>query len=442
MVVDFSWSAFLFLATVTVPDEPPPLIFELECLELSLEIPLPPKIWSFWLPPPIIESEPILFEPPPINDDAPDNEPTELLGGKMIFDGAKIEPVLPPIEPPPIWLWFDLSDDIFVSFKSLLSLDLDEDDDDEDDLELLSRDDDVSFSCDLFEPDDDFETPLLCLSLSLLLPLDDDDFDETPPPTPLMPPDVTEDKDIFICGDDEEVAVTVTGLIDWFAPAAEDWTRFFDTLLDFRCFEEDDDEDEDDVDAVNETVIAATVIVLAAAAAADVAIADDGFVTEILDEFDEDVVAFVMAAFAILVALSFSGDDGESLEPVSWVIGLYGGIVLTFPPFFCGLMEKENEEKEKIRIIWDKNFATNIQTRDLSHQFTVVMLTVPTVFNVVQVVAGLLAQQTKRLGTRHMELLFAARFVALHTRSGGRTRWFTILRANVTRYKKLWRKKI
>jgi hypothetical protein len=31
---------------------------------------------------------------------------------------------------------------------------------------------------------------------------------------------------------------------------------------------------------------------------------------------------------------SFSGDDGESLEFVSWVIGLYGGMGLTLPPFF------------------------------------------------------------------------------------------------------------
>lgn len=31
---------------------------------------------------------------------------------------------------------------------------------------------------------------------------------------------------------------------------------------------------------------------------------------------------------------SFSGDDGPSLELVSWLIGLYGGIVFTLPPFF------------------------------------------------------------------------------------------------------------
>lgn len=31
---------------------------------------------------------------------------------------------------------------------------------------------------------------------------------------------------------------------------------------------------------------------------------------------------------------SFSGDDSPSLELVSWLMGLYGGIVLTLPPFF------------------------------------------------------------------------------------------------------------
>lgn len=31
---------------------------------------------------------------------------------------------------------------------------------------------------------------------------------------------------------------------------------------------------------------------------------------------------------------SFSGDDGGSLDPASFVTGLYGGIVLTLPPFF------------------------------------------------------------------------------------------------------------
>lgn len=32
---------------------------------------------------------------------------------------------------------------------------------------------------------------------------------------------------------------------------------------------------------------------------------------------------------------SFSGDDDGSLDSTQWLIGLYGGMVLTFPPFFC-----------------------------------------------------------------------------------------------------------
>jgi hypothetical protein len=34
------------------------------------------------------------------------------------------------------------------------------------------------------------------------------------------------------------------------------------------------------------------------------------------------------------ISLSFSGDDGESLEFVSCEMGLYGGIGFTLPPFF------------------------------------------------------------------------------------------------------------
>lgn len=38
----------------------------------------------------------------------------------------------------------------------------------------------------------------------------------------------------------------------------------------------------------------------------------------------------------VVVSDSFSGEEGPSLEPVSYVIGLYGGMSLTLPPFFCG----------------------------------------------------------------------------------------------------------
>ncbi len=36
-----------------------------------------------------------------------------------------------------------------------------------------------------------------------------------------------------------------------------------------------------------------------------------------------------------LISASFSGDEGESLEFASCVMGLYGGIGFTLPPFFC-----------------------------------------------------------------------------------------------------------
>lgn len=39
-------------------------------------------------------------------------------------------------------------------------------------------------------------------------------------------------------------------------------------------------------------------------------------------------------AEVVVVSDSFSGDDGPSLEPVSYVIGLYGGMSFTLPPFF------------------------------------------------------------------------------------------------------------
>lgn len=32
---------------------------------------------------------------------------------------------------------------------------------------------------------------------------------------------------------------------------------------------------------------------------------------------------------------SFSGDEDGSLDSTQWLTGLYGGIVLTLPPFFC-----------------------------------------------------------------------------------------------------------
>lgn len=48
-------------------------------------------------------------------------------------------------------------------------------------------------------------------------------------------------------------------------------------------------------------------------------------------------------------------------------------------------------------------------------QFTIMMLAIATVFDIVQIVAGLLTQQAQTLGTCHMELLFTIGFIALHT---------------------------
>lgn len=50
-------------------------------------------------------------------------------------------------------------------------------------------------------------------------------------------------------------------------------------------------------------------------------------------------------------------------------------------------------------------------------QFTIMMLTVPAVLDVVQVVASFLAEQPQLLGARHVELLLATGFVTLHAGS-------------------------
>lgn len=91
---------------------------------------------------------------------------------------------------------------------------------------------------------------------------------------------------------------------------------------------------------------------------------------------------------------SFSGDDGESLEFVSWVIGLYGGMGLTLPPFFYG--------KRSI------SFDDILRVKYTTHQFTVVMLAISAVLYVIQVIPSFLAQQTQLLRTRHVKLLLAA----------------------------------
>lgn len=50
-------------------------------------------------------------------------------------------------------------------------------------------------------------------------------------------------------------------------------------------------------------------------------------------------------------------------------------------------------------------------------QFLIVMLTVSTVLDVVHIVTGFFTQQTRGLRTRHVEVLLAPWFIALHTRA-------------------------
>lgn len=50
-------------------------------------------------------------------------------------------------------------------------------------------------------------------------------------------------------------------------------------------------------------------------------------------------------------------------------------------------------------------------------QFTIMVLAVSAVLDIVQIVAGLLAEESELLGACHVELLLATGLVALHARS-------------------------
>lgn len=102
----------------------------------------------------------------------------------------------------------------------------------------------------------------------------------------------------------------------------EEPVELFEALEDFRCFEE---EEEEDVEA-------------------DV---DDGPPSSppgirLFDFMLPLVPLLLLPPMALPLecccpdggSSSFSGEDGASLEFVSWFTGLYGGIVLTLPPFF------------------------------------------------------------------------------------------------------------
>lgn len=152
-----------------------------------------------------------------------------------------------------------------------------------------------------------------------------------------------------------------------------------------------------------------------------IAVLDEGSPSPVVDPAPIDPPPAAAPPWPV-VSDSFSGEDGPSLEPVSYVIGLYGGISFTLPPFFCAIVGGRGVGK-----------TLSLGRRYYAHQFAVVVLAVAAVLDVVQVVAGLLAQQTQLLGTGHVELLLAARLVALHARAHGRLGPLVQLLANVAR---------
>lgn len=95
--------------------------------------------------------------------------------------------------------------------------------------------------------------------------------------------------------------------------------------------------------------------------------------------------------------------------------GLYGGMVFTLPPFFCVGWYEWTFEYVLTTIQPRRLQNDNAKTTHFPYQFAVVMLTVTAVFHIVQIVAGLFAQQTERLGACDVKLLLAIGFIALHT---------------------------
>lgn len=67
-----------------------------------------------------------------------------------------------------------------------------------------------------------------------------------------------------------------------------------------------------------------------------------------------------------------------------------------------------------------------------TNQFTIMMLAIATVLHIVQIIAGLLAEQAQTLGAGHMELLLAVCLVALHAGTHIGTIRLAYLQANVT----------
>lgn len=93
---------------------------------------------------------------------------------------------------------------------------------------------------------------------------------------------------------------------------------------------------------------------------------------------------------------------------------------------------------------WVHTTDTHTQAKMIlskSYQFTVMVLTISTIFHIVQVVAGLFAQQTTCLSACDVKLLLTPWSIALHTCAYGRFWSFVILLTNVAHWKMIGRKK-
>lgn len=185
----------------------------------------------------------------------------------------------------------------------------------------FSRVDEISLSCPLLEPLILLLTLLLCLSLSLALLL------LLPLVELFLILFVTELFDKLTVGcciaDDVEFVEIVNVLIVVVV-------KLFDVLLDFLCF----DELPPPLDEIIVTGCTVFVELFETASVDVIVVVDDNEDVAKIVDVDEDEAIVVGTTVLPDEKLSFSGDDGGSLEPVSCVIGLYGGIVLTFPPFF------------------------------------------------------------------------------------------------------------
>lgn len=195
------------------------------------------------------------------------------------------------------------------------------------DLELLSLcvfeefdddDDEGSLSWPLLVPDTLFRF-LLYLSFSLVLLLEEDALALLLLPgivvLPAFPepiPDITEEDE-----DADWLFMPIDPLPPLTIPPEgpeieEEPAELFEALEDFRCFEEDDDDEPPRSPPgirLLDFMLPLPPLLPPMALPLECGCPEGG-------------------------SSSFSGDDGPSLEFVSWLTGLYGGIVFTLPPFF------------------------------------------------------------------------------------------------------------